>query len=205
MTFELNNSTTAAPTVKRRVPIGKLGIFRVEQIDLRFSNGEERLYYRIVSKSDAVTVLAIDGDDLLLIGEYSAGTLDYRLGFVRGGIEEGDQPEESAHRELAEEVGYTAQRMEFLRTIHNSTGYQTGQMHIFLARDLTPVTQPVEGDEPEPLQIVRWPLAQLDELLTHPEFTDSRNLVALYTLRDVLAAEEAARNEKLNNYIAYQA
>lgn len=187
---KLLNDGTKQPKVQRLQPIGKMGIFRVDLIDLQFSNGVERTYYRINSRSDAVTVVAIDGDDLLLVGEYSAGTLDYRLGFVRGGID-GDDGDAllSAQRELAEEIGYQAQEMQLLRVVHNSTGYQTGRMYIFLAQNLTPVEQPVDGDEPEPLRLVRWPVAQLDALLAHPEFTDARNLVALYHVRDYLRGQ----------------
>ena len=44
----------------------------------------------------------------------------------------------------------------------------------------------LEGDEPEPLEIVRYPLSQLDALLMSDEFNEARNLTALYTLRDYL-------------------
>ena len=57
-------------------------------------------------------------------------------------------------------------------------------MHIFIARDFYSCR--LEGDEPEPLEIVRFPLANIDELLADPNFTEARNLTALYALRDYL-------------------
>ena len=57
-------------------------------------------------------------------------------------------------------------------------------MHVLLGEDLYP--NQLEGDEPEPLEIVRYPLSQLDALLVSDEFNEARNLAALYSLRDFL-------------------
>ena len=57
-------------------------------------------------------------------------------------------------------------------------------MHILLAQNVYP--SKLEGDEPEPLQVVRVPLANIDELLYDPEFNEAKNLTALYLLRDYL-------------------
>ena len=57
-------------------------------------------------------------------------------------------------------------------------------MHVLLGEDLYP--NKLEGDEPEPLEIVRYPLSQLDALLDSDEFNEARNLAALYSLRDHL-------------------
>jgi ADP-ribose diphosphatase len=50
-------------------------------------------------------------------------------------------------------------------------------MTLFLAEDLYSVE--LEGDEPEPLEIIRWPLAQAEELLTHLDFCEARSITAL--------------------------
>jgi len=55
---------------------------------------------------------------------------------------------------------------------------------VLLGEDLYP--NQLEGDEPEPLEIVRYPLSQLDALLVSDEFNEARNLAALYSLRDFL-------------------
>ena len=58
------------------------------------------------------------------------------------------------------------------------------KMHVLLGEDLYP--NKLEGDEPEPLEIVRYHLSQLDTLLVSDEFNEARNLAALYSLRDFL-------------------
>ena len=54
------------------------------------------------------------------------------------------------------------------------------KMHVLLGEDLYP--NQLEGDEPEPLEIVRYPLSQLDALLVSDEFNEARNLTALYII-----------------------
>ncbi|MFC6276054.1 ADP compounds hydrolase NudE [Psittacicella hinzii] len=180
----MTNSKRTKPQVKEIRPLGKLGMFRVQALDLTFANGQEREYFRLAAKRDAVTVVAVDGNDLLLIEEFAGGTLEYELGFVRGAIDEGETYLQAGGRELAEEAGYEASSLTHLTTMYNSTGYQTAKMYVVVATGLSALAQRPEGDEPEPLEIVRWPLTKLDELLTHPRFRDSRNLVALYAFRD---------------------
>ena len=60
-------------------------------------------------------------------------------------------------------------------------------MTLVLARDLYP--QRLEGDEPEPLDLIYWPLSEIDRLLAHPEFNEARAMTALFMVRDWLRAE----------------
>ncbi len=57
-------------------------------------------------------------------------------------------------------------------------------INVMLARDLYPESLP--GDEPEPPEVVSWPLARLDELLAAPEFTEARAIAALSVARSLL-------------------
>ncbi|MBV7388515.1 ADP compounds hydrolase NudE [Pasteurellaceae bacterium TAE3-ERU1] len=165
--------------------LAKTRLFYVQAVDLRFANGVSTTYERLrPSQRGAVTVVAIDGDDLLLVNEYSVGTERYELGFVKGRIDEGETPEQSAVRELQEEIGFKPATVQFLRTLSTNPGYMNSPMHIFLARDLTPSR--LAGDEPQPLELVRVPLAQLDALIAREDFNEARNLTALYLLRDYL-------------------
>ena len=61
-------------------------------------------------------------------------------------------------------------------------------MHVVVAKDLYPET--LEGDEPEPLEVVKWPLAKIDELLARDDFTEARSIAAL------LLVDRQRRNEK---------
>lgn len=55
--------------------------------------------------------------------------------------------------------------------------YFSSKMTLFIAEDL--YSEQLEGDEPEPLEVVRWPLAQAVELLNHLDFCEARSITAL--------------------------
>lgn len=66
----------------------------------------------------------------------------------------GETPEQSANRELKEEIGLGAKSFIHLRTVISSPSYMNNPMHIFIARDF--YSCKLEGDEPEPLQLVKF-------------------------------------------------
>lgn len=167
----------------------KSRIFEIQAVDLQFSNGTHRTYERFkpVSRA-AVMVLPIENDELLMVREYAVGTERYELGFCKGLMEIGETPEQSANREMQEELGLGAREFVHLRTLNSNLTFMNSPMHILLARDFYP--SKLAGDEPEPLELVRFPLAQIDELLAQPDFYEARNLVALYALRDYLKNTE---------------
>ncbi|MGR6980048.1 ADP compounds hydrolase NudE [Testudinibacter sp. P27/CKL/0425] len=169
----------------------KSRIFEIQAVELAFSNGEQRTFERFTPSSRcAVMVVAIHQDKLLLINEYAVGTERYELGFVKGLMDEGETPEQSANRELQEEIGFRAAKLTLLKTVITSPGFMHNPMHIFLAEQLSPSV--LQGDEPEPLEVVEYPLAQLDQLLQQADFCEARNLTALYLLRDYLAQRATA-------------
>lgn len=166
------------PVIHGTQEIAKTRLFRVESVHLSFSNGEERHYERLRSRvTDAVIVVPLLGDDLLLVREYCVGVENYILGFAKGLIDPGEEVLAAANRELQEEVGYAGRTMEYLTAMTMNPGYSDQHTHIVKATDLYPATLP--GDEPEPLEVVRWPLQDIRGLLKHPEFTEARSIAAL--------------------------
>ncbi|WP_386694914.1 ADP compounds hydrolase NudE [Lonepinella sp. MS14435] len=160
-------------------------LFTIQSVELKFSNGIHRTYERFKSSGRAaVMVLPIEGEDLLMVREYAVGTERYELGFCKGGMEQGETPEQCANRELQEELGLAANQFVHLRTVNSNPTFMNNPMHILLAQNFYP--SKLVGDEPEPLEIVRFPLVKLDELINNSEFSESRNLVAVYVLRDYL-------------------
>jgi len=168
---------------------GKL--FKVERLDLEFSNGSTRTYERLRSRGlGAVIVVAMPDDDtVLLVREYAAGLHHYELGLVKGRLEVGETVLEGAHRELQEEIGYGANELLELTTLARAPGYMTHITHVVLARGLYPSR--LEGDEPEELEVVPWPLSDLYTLVQRPDCTEGRSIAALYITRDYLSKEKA--------------
>jgi ADP-ribose diphosphatase len=172
------------PEILDKKVIAKTKVFCVEELSLKFSNGEKRIYERLVAgKNGAVMVLAVnDNDELLLIKEYSAGTDDYQLAFPKGLIETNEAVSDAANRELKEEVGFGAKQLIELKSISLAPGYLSHKMNLVLAKDL--YEEKLEGDEPEPLEVVPWPIHQMDQLLERSDFTEARSIAALFILEN---------------------
>ncbi|KHT61751.1 ADP-ribose diphosphatase [Photobacterium gaetbulicola] len=168
------------PEILATEVIAQSRLFKIESLDLRFSNGVERTYERMKpSGRHAVLVVPVtEQGDLLLIREYSAGTERYELGFPKGLIDHGESAAEAANRELKEEIGFGANALQPLKEVVLAPSYFSSKMTLFLAQDLYP--EKLDGDEPEPLQIVRWPLSQAEELLHHMDFAEARSITALF-------------------------
>jgi len=163
--------------------------FKVEKLDLEFSNGEKRTYERLRSHGlGAVIVVAMrDDDTVLLVNEYAAGLHHYELGLVKGRLEPGESVLDGAQRELMEEIGFGARDMVELTALSLAPGYMTHVTHVVLARDLYPAK--LEGDEPEDLEVVPWSLSDLYTLVQLPNCTEGRSIAALYIARDYLQKE----------------
>jgi ADP-ribose diphosphatase len=174
------------PKILKIETVARSRLFTVEAVDLVFSNGVQRVYERMrPSNREAVMIVPIINDDLLLIREYAVGIEDYELGFPKGLIDPGEGVLEAANRELMEEVGFGAERFDYLRKLTMAPSYFSSKMNIVIARGLYP--QNLEGDEPEPLPQVRWPIANMMALLEEPGFREARNVSALFLVQAFLS------------------
>jgi ADP-ribose diphosphatase len=176
------------PIISARRRIIHTGVFNIEEMDLEFTNGEQRKYQCVVG-SDQGAVLAVpllDQDTVLLIREYAAGTDRYELAFPKGHIEDGEDMLVAADREIQEEVGYGAGKLEHIHSFTIAPGYMSHTTHIVLASELYP--QKIPGDEPEEIEVVPWKIADMEQLLRYDDFSEARSIAALYMVRDMLRA-----------------
>ena len=184
----MGQSSPALPKILKRSLIASSKFFKIESLQLRFSNGQQREFERMQGHHQGAVLIVpfFDKDTILLIREYAAGTHSYELGFPKGLIDLGEEPDEAANRELKEEVGFGTNTLQKLKKVTTSPSYFSGTMTLFMAFDLYPEKLP--GDEPEPLQVIKWPLNKVDELLARDDFKEARSisalLLALKTLRE---------------------
>ena len=167
------------PTINARKIVAKSTFFNVEQVDLTFSNGATRQFERMAGsgRGGVMVVPVTDDGHLILIREYAAGTHSYQLGFPKGLIDPGETPEQAGNRELKEEAGFGANQLHYLHKVSTAPTFFDAHMHILIAQDLYPET--LEGDEPEPLDVIKWPIETANELLIRDDFIEARCIVAL--------------------------
>jgi ADP-ribose diphosphatase len=176
------------PKINGQKQVAKSRLFAIEQLELTFSNGEARQYERMVGSGNGAVMIVpmLDADTFLLVREYCAGTHSYELGFPKGLIDPGETPEYAANRELQEEIGYGSKRLQFLSKVMMAPAFFNAKMDIYIATNLYPST--LEGDEPEPLEVVPWPVKDYQSLLQQPDFQEARSIAALMLSLDYFSS-----------------
>lgn len=156
--------------------------FSVRRDTFRHEDGEEA-EREIVTHPGAVGIVAHDGERIWLVRqpreavgvpdllEIPAGKLD----------EEGEQPLDTAKRELAEEIGKQASDWEPLGSFFTSPGFTDEEVHLFLATGLADAGETPEVEENERIDVEIRPLSDLDALIA--ESRDSKTLIGLLHLR----------------------
>ena len=134
----------------------------------------------IVRHPGAVGVVAVDGDDVVLVRQFRSPLVADVLEIPAGKRDVADEPPEvTAGRELIEEVGLEAGRMESIGGFHNSVGFCDEYVHLFLATDLSPAAFAPDGPEEEHMQIVRLPLTDVPAAIDDGTITDAKTIIGL--------------------------
>lgn len=175
------------PTVLTKTTIAATRLFRVEELDIEFSNGQRRIFERLArgrSNGAVLVVPLLNDSTVLLIREYSAGVDRYELGLPKGRVDDGETAFEAANRELKEEIGYGANRLQHLSSFSIAPQYLQHMTEIILATELYP--EKLSGDEPEELEVVPWRLNDINDLIATGECTEARSIAALFMTLELL-------------------
>ena len=124
-------------------------------------------------------MLDTDADDptVLLIRQYRYAADGYLYEIPAGRLDPGESPMECAHRELAEETGYRAARVEPLFTMFTTPGFTDEKIHLFLATGLTAGDAHREADEF--LELVPTKLSRALSMVEQGEIKDAKTALAL--------------------------
>jgi ADP-ribose pyrophosphatase len=134
----------------------------------------------VVEHSDCVAIVAIDGDDnVLLVKQYRQAIDKELLEMPAGGIDAGEDAEAAVRREMREETGFLPRRVARLGGFYSSPGFCTEYLHLYLALDL--VSSPLQAEDTEIIKLVRVPVRQIPELLSSGQICDAKSIAGLLT------------------------
>jgi ADP-ribose pyrophosphatase len=142
----------------------------------------------VVHHPGAVVVVPVfDDGRVLLVRQFRAAIADDLLEVPAGKRDvDGEPVETTAHRELAEEVGMTAGRLELLAEFYNSPGFCDEHTFLFLARDLTACEVSAQGVEEEHMTIETVALADVPAMIADRRLIDAKSIIGLCLAREVL-------------------
>ena len=167
---------TAEETLSsRRLYEGAVVRLRVDRVRMR--SGHEAVR-EVVEHNGAVAIVAVDREGrVLLVRQHRYPTGRSLLELPAGTLERDEEPEACAARELEEETGFRAGRLQRLGGFFVSPGYSTEHIQVYLATDLEAGS--AGGDDDEDIEALALPLAEVLRLVEAGELEDAKSLAAL--------------------------
>jgi ADP-ribose pyrophosphatase len=132
----------------------------------------------VVHKGSAVIIPVFEDGTVALVRQYRHAAGKYLLEICAGTLNAGEDPELGAIRELEEEIGVRAAKIEKLTEFYVSPGFLTEKMHVYLASDLTVTQQNLEDDEL--LTIERHSIPALLAMIQNGEIEDAKTIAGIF-------------------------
>lgn len=161
---------------------GRIVHLRVDTVQLPDGRHAKR---EVVGHGGAVCIVPMrDNDTVLLIRQFRLPAGKVLLEIPAGGLEKGENPDDSAMRELREETGYRAGNLRRLFAMYLAPGYSTELIHAYLATDLT--EDALDQDEDENLELVTMSLHDAIALIFSGEIEDAKTIAGLFAAQQIL-------------------
>ena len=139
-------------------------------------------YREIIEHNGGAVIAALTEDKkLVMVRQYRKPADKVMLEVPAGKIDPGEKPLEAAVRELKEETGYTAEKVEFLTQFYPSVGYSEEMLYLYLCTGLTPGE--TNFDENEAIDIEEVELDRLFKMAMSGEIDDAKTLIAILMVK----------------------
>lgn len=154
---------------------GKLLNLRVDTVELPDKKYSKR---EVIEHPGGVGIIPVTEDDsIILVKQYRKAVERFLLEIPAGKLELNEEPRETAQRELKEETGYEAGRMEYLLEFYTSPGFTNEKIYLFLATDL------IEGEaNPDSGEFIEYEKHKIDDLIKmveRGEIKDSKTIIGI--------------------------
>ena len=164
------------PEILSTEPIYNGKIFDVSIAEIR--DGDIQYKREIVKHKGSVVVIPVfPYKTVALVRQYRHAAGEYLLEIPAGTLNADENPETGALRELEEEIGVKAEKIEKLTEFYVSPGFLTEKMHLYLATDLVKAEQNLEEDEV--LTIEKYTFPEAFEKIKNGEIKDAKSIIGL--------------------------
>lgn len=151
--------------------------FRIRRDHLKTPDGGETKF-DIIEHGGSVVIVPMDKDgNLVFVRQYRHAAGMDLLELPAGTLEKGEDPAVCAAREIREETGFAADRIEKIGDFYLAPGYSTEFMHVYLAQNLR--HDPLEADADEFLSVEAIPYAEAIQMAMKGKIPDAKSLAAL--------------------------
>ena len=165
-----------------RVYTGKTISLRVDTVEIPNRGYKKR---EIVEHNGAVGIIAITRENKVVLVKQYRKAIEKELWEIPAGkIEPGENPKESAIRELKEETGYSAQSMKLLHKFYTSAGFSNQKIYIYLAENLTSGSQ--DFDDDEFIEAKEFSLNEVYVMIYNNDIEDAKTSIGMLLIKELL-------------------
>ncbi len=169
-------TSTERPQILKSVEIFRGRVFDVTLDTIR--EGDKTYEREVVHHPGSAVIIPIFEDGTIaLVRQYRHPAVRYLLEAPAGTLERGEAPEEGAARELEEELGFVAARLEKLTEFFVSPGFCQEKMWVYLATEMTRTEQHLEEDEI--VEVLRIPFSQALSMIATGEIDDAKTIIGV--------------------------
>ncbi len=152
-------------------------ILNLRRDTVRLANDRQASREVVEHVDSAAAVPLLEDGRVVMVEQWRYPVGRGLLEIPAGILEAGEEPAEAMGRELTEETGYDAGRLELLLSVYLAPGYSQELIHIFLAQDLQPAH--AAPDDDEIIRIKRIPFVDAVAACLRGELTDAKTVVGL--------------------------
>lgn len=164
---------------------GKIINLKVDDVSLPNGKTSKR---ELIEHPGAVAVIAITSENKIIMVEQYRKALERSLVEIPAGkLEKGEAPEFTAMRELEEETGYTADKLELIQSFSTSPGFADEVVHLYFAVGLKKSTNGAALDEDEFVELMEVSLEEAEEMVRNQRIYDAKTAFAVLWAKERLA------------------
>lgn len=165
-----------------RVYTGKTISLRVDTVEIPNRGYKKR---EIVEHNGAVGIIAITRENKVVLVKQYRKAIEKELWEIPAGkIDPGENPKESAIRELKEETGYSAQSIKLLHKFYTSAGFSNQKIYIYLAENLTSGSQ--DFDDDEFIETKEFSLNEVYDMIYNNDIEDGKTSIGMLLIKELL-------------------
>jgi len=170
-------TTRKKATVKSTAEVYNGRIFNFVTENLTLPNDRDTEMAFIRHPGSIAVVPLLDDNTVIMEVQYRHPVGEYLLEIPAGTLEPGESPLNCAKRELMEETGFRAQELIALGKIHMIPAYSDEEIHVFIAKGLTPTKQNLDPDEI--IEVVTYPLEKALRMIDAGKITDALTILSI--------------------------
>ncbi len=161
---------------------GKLLNLRIDTVELPDKKYSKR---EIVEHPGAVAIVPItEENEIILVKQYRKAVESHLLEIPAGKIEINEEPRETAIRELKEETGVTAKKIEYIFEFYTSPGFSNEKMYLFVATELCEGSMELDNDEY--IEVTKIEMNELINMIKKGQILDSKTIIGVYVAQKFL-------------------